>query len=485
MGIRILQMCTVLLALNVRAQQFESRAKAEAAKPLISGLHQFTFGLQYNYFSNPNLVDYSNSTDSQLGLDYTYHDQVVNSETSFTEKKLNFIFGMFPVKAINYFGAPEAFWSQKLSSEDQTTHIQFNVGRKHEELNQIDDRLNLGLFSPTFSQDNINFVKQGLIGFSSEFKKDFYKLNVGYYPIFLPSQGPTFKEQNGQLVFANRWGAKLPTYFVNGGQNKSIDYKLDSYNIYELASHEGYSLGGGLFNLKDHGFAFQYNYVNAPLNEMVISREVYADMNLNGHVVISPVVRYANKFSYDLMFAFGRSLIGGSYLLEKPRNGLEQNNYAVQTFKDIEAYSIFFDSPEWTVFDRDIKFSITYARLMGGEVTDLNPDGTENAFTVSKTRLRYKEPLRTDVKFDAGSISGRPIKSLISWTYDLDQKATLFSIATSFAITPKLKLGMSADILGMESETNSEVLKQANYTSYFIEQHRADDRISGELSYVF
>lgn len=442
--------------------------------------HDFILGSKFNYFSNPNIRDYSTNNDSQVYFDYVYKDHKVS-----TEKKVEFIYGMFPSKGINYYALPEFYWLGRMFSADYNSVFEYSIGRKHKVLNQIDDRLDLGLFSPIFSQDSINFRKQGLIGLEGSFKKDWYQFSLGLHPIFIPNQGPSYKEQDGRLIFASRWGSRLPETAVISGNERPIDYAIADYDVYKIASHAGFSTGAGLFDLQRDKVQLNAYYNYTPMNEIVISREIYADIGLNGHAKVTPVVRYSHKYGADLQTKIGTSTFGVSYLKDDPKNKLEDGGRAVQFFDPIEGYSVYFDSPVFQIFSDDYHFSISYSKFNGGEIYDYEEDGSLSDFTFQASRLRYREPVKVDLFFPTWRVIGAPLKPSFGWIYDAEQEATLLSMGLDYKLTSKFLISFRADILGTEKETEESTSGASRSKDLFIRQHKTDDRISGEIQYVF
>lgn len=430
-----------------------------------------------SHFGSTSEAMNSPSNESHFGLNYLYLSQGAD-----TQKSVHFLYGLYPSQGMSYVALPEAYYSGQAVSKEDKTEIQYSFGRKYQRQSLLDESFNTGIMTPYFTQDFLNFNNQGLVGLTGSYTKDIVTFKVGYYPIYLPSQGPSFKEKNGELIFANRWATSPPKSFVFNGDNKPISYSIASYDLYDIANNSGFGGGFQIGDIDKKFLELQVNYLNTPMNDVAISRETYADIDLMGHVNINPVVRYSNKYSLDVLTRISKTVIGFSYLMDEPQNKLEKDYHAVQMFEPLQAYSVSLALPQLAIYKKNVQMSLIWAHFENGQIKDKNPDGTDNDFTFSKTRLRFKDPLKTDIKVSGFRFLNKPVDFKTAWVYDFAVQGSLFSMGTQWQAGDSLSIGLTADVIGLEDE-NKPI--DENNPSLFIQQHKADDRITGDIKYVF
>lgn len=418
---------------------------------------------------------YSSSIDSSnLEAQYIY-----NALRGLQTSSVKFIAGLYPESDISYVALPEAYYSNIKKLNEYQVEIDYTLGRKQTINSYLDHEFNLGLVNPYFSQDHINYTSEGLIGLHTSVGNEKLKIGVNYYPIFTPNQGPMVTEKNGKIKEANRWSQEAPETFLYNGKENSITYTIDDYNLYDLMSQSGYSVSLQSGDIEKNNIELDVTYSNTPINDIILSRTVIADLNLNGSVKIYPVVRYSDKITSDIQYKQNNLTYFASYLFESPRNQLEKEDRAVQVLESVYGYGggVQMDFNSWA--NRKLSVGASYGRFFGGQIIDTDSDGKTNAFNISNQRLIFQQPYKLNLGVDTFRMLSSPVHFDMSWTYDGLQRGSLLSIKTSHRPLPRMNVTLGFDVIGISDETNSENKKT------FLGQHSADDRVTGALEYVF
>lgn len=475
-----------MLKTTAHAQDASSQVRLPGARPQSnSTIGQSTYGIK---------IPYLDQSETHVELSYmssNYLRARAEDELSDSRIELNYqgayLWGKNKIKThvlggiylgtdFSYVSFPQLSYARDytFSSKIKLTSV---IGREYFSLSTIDDRFNLGLIEPYFSQDQIAFQKQGLIGLHSNLMASQFNLGFNFYPVAVPNQGPSVVEKNGKLVGANRWVSKAPDTYIYDGQTKNIDYTINPYNPWDLVNFPGYSLTTQFGRLNDQAYQFTLGYYNTPLNDVVISRNTYADLDMNGSVLINAVRRYSDKYIADVQYGTEKLKFFISYIHDSPRNKTESNDMAVQFLDPLDGYSAGLDWQLTDLLGRTAKAGVSYAQFEGGEIRDMNTDGSLNTFTFAKQRLLFKKPARLNAEMEIIRINHNPLLFDMSWTYDMDQKGSLVSLKAKHQFIQNLTLSGGVDIFGVEDPNKD--------STSFLTKHQADDRFSGAIQYVF
>ncbi len=399
----------------------------------------------------------SNSHSHQIEARYLYDDN---------DQKAHLILGSYGDPDYNYAAVPEAF--KQISVLDSSV----SFGRKISYENQLDRTFNLGLFNPYFTTDYLQYTPQGLLGLHTETSTDKLKLGLNYYPLFLPNQGAVIKEENGKIVGPTPWIVQTPKSFISNGERRNIHYNLEDNDYSEVVNKSGYTV-----YLKAEPTTspvrFQTAYSYSPINEIVLSRNIEADLDLNSLVNVYPVVRYSEKVNSDIVFKHENMHGFVSYMLDRPQNKLESNNRTVQFLSNIEGVGVGFGVQLYNT-----SLEVSYARFTGGKIIDIDSDGQENDFTLGRQRLLFQEPFKIRAQTEIMLIKRKPFTMEFQWTYDQTQSGSLLSYKAHHEIIKSLFITIGFDLLGVDEVTSK------NENS-FLAQHQSDDRWTGGLQYVF
>ncbi len=386
---------------------------------------------------------------------------------------LNVLAGSFSLPRSSYFALPEAYLGK--SSENHKNFLA--VGRKIQNFSQLDQQLNLGLYNSYFSNDFIEYKTQGLVGLHTGLQNSFFGMNAGYYPYYLPNQGPQLYAENGAIRTSNRWAQRPPTQFQFGNQNREIIYTIRDYDIKDIINHSGYAVSTFL-GFSDERPWVKASYSRKPISEIPLSRDTYGTVvNFSGQVKLSPVVTYSQTKSLDLNLDNSIFKTTFSYLEDQPENTVAVENETLQILEPLKIYGAWFsvDFSNW--LGRSLISEVSYSEIYGGQIKDLLADGRPSLFTFSSQRTLFKKPLSFKVQTELFSIRSRPLVTSVKWTYDEFYKGSLLSGLVKYQALTKMNLNMGFDFLGVEDET-------AN-SDHFLKSNQANSRVYGGLDYAF
>lgn len=459
------------------------------AIPPASGVSVYVVPKDKNSLLSTQKINLKMMTDSidnsQIEAQYLYDNK---SGDNLTTSSVQLKAGHYLDTDFNYFVVPAAFYSKKLKILDDTgsniskNNLEIAIGRKKSSSSFLDDEFSLGLINSYFTQDYINYTAEGLTGLHTNTNIDNIKLGLNFYPLFIPNQGPGVQEKNGQLQTANTWGQKAPETFMYNGKENSITYKIDNYDLTEIINQPGYSAQIQIGDLKKNNLEFSLSYSDTPINDIVLSRSLIADLNLNGSVKIYPVVRYSDKIYSDIKHSFKNATFFLSYLSDKPRNKVEKDDRAVQFLAPIQGYGAGFKIDFNEVIQRPFTVSASYARFYGGDISDINSDSSQNTFSIANDRLIYREPFKLTANAEIFKLGTKPFFMTTTWIYDSAQQGSLLSLVASHSPLLNLNLALGADVIGTNTPEADDT--DTNNKS-FLQSHRSDDRVTGAIEYVF
>lgn len=422
-----------------------------------------------SYLQSSELAD---ASEQVMNFDHKYNFLKNNHKV-----RTHLIFGGYANNQFVYAAAPEAYYQYTNTDSFAGEFSQsFSVGRKVLETSQIDRTFNLGLTNSFFTQDFIKFQDQGLVGFHQQTDARSWGFNLSLLPIYLPNQGPAIKESNGKILGSNRWVKKPPSQFAFNDSNKEIVYTVNYDQLSKLVLTPGAHAQVRIGEL-DNTIHLVSSYSKRPMNEPVLERETFADLNVIGKVNLIPNAIYNELLTTDLRYQTDNFKSAISYVSDRPENKVAREFYSIQVLSPITGYSLFLEYTAHIFQNREFLIGAAIAEFKGGEVIDINSDGTENIFTFTKQRLQYKKPIQILVQSDLFEVSGRTLRSRLKWLYDREQKGTVLTSEINFQAMVSLSARVGLDIIGTEEQKTEDI--------GFIQQFQANDRVYGGLEYVF
>jgi hypothetical protein len=422
-----------------------------------------------SYLQSTELAD---SAEQIFNLDHKY-----NYSNGQKKAQTSLILGGYTNNGSVYGALPEAYFQFAIDNDQKSIQQSYSVGRKIVDVSQIDQNFNLGLTNSFFTQDYVHYRNQGLVGFHQDLSTQNFGFSLSALPIYLPNQGPSIKETNGKIIGSNRWVKKPPEKFAFNDNNKEIIYSIQYDQISKLVFSPGAMAQIRIGQTENHIHLIS-SYSKRPMNEPVLERETFADLNVVGNVNLVPNVIYDEIMTTDLRYNNNKIKASLSYIVDRPENKPARDFYSIQNLEGISGYSLSFEYASLTLKNRDTSLGFSVADFQGGEIKDLNYDGSDNIFTFTKQRLQYRKPIQLYVNSDLFLLrNGRFLKTKLNWLYDLEQKGSLLTSEFSVQALTSLNARLGVEVLGTEEQLNEDY--------GFLQQFQSNDRVYGGIEYVF
>ncbi|MGZ3744836.1 MAG: transposase [Pseudobdellovibrionaceae bacterium] len=369
------------------------------------------------------------------------------------------------------------FVVHELYTSPRTQDYRVYVGRKKNVWNEADNEWDLGVWQPYFELDALRPEKQGLTGLFVDINRNDWQILGMVTPIFIPSLGPDIHEENGGLVADSRW-YHAPSRQADLLSNKPtpITYKLSIPETAQLAAHGGYAFMARAGN-KDRGPWVDSSYGYMPVNKLLLKRNVKYQINQDVGVIVSPDINYHSIFSADMGYTQGNVRWTLSFLQDHPEEKFPDTDWAIQKLYGIQAYAA---GVEWTIpkfFSRLISLQLHYLRVNGGEIQDIDSDGTPDDLNLYDQRLKFTDAVKVKMQGELARIYHRPLVLKFSYLYDREQKGSMVNTEFMFYPLQEMAFLLGGDFLGTADDTIK--------PSGFLNQYRANDRVYGGMTYVF
>lgn len=448
---------------------------------------------EMNNFSNFQFDDHFKVSEKNLNLDVSLvgiqYFSAMGSDRAFQQKAefavtykktlskydfaLDAFVGSYSSARSTYFSVAEIVGG--IHSENEKSYLY--LGRKIENLSGLDQKLNIGLYNPYFTDDYVQFRTLGLIGLHSQMQVSIFGFNASYLPLYLPNQDPQVYADNGEIKSPSRWAQKPPSEFQFGSQNREIIYTIRDYNTNDIVNNGGYTLSTYL-GLSDVRPWIRLSAARKPINAIPLSRDTYGTAtNFTGQVKLLPVVTYSQIRSLDINADVGIIKTTLSYLGDRPENKVAPENETLQFLEPLDIYGVSVNANWSPWLGHNLQTEISYSEVKGGEIKDLMADGRPSLFTFSAQRTLFKKPLSLSISSEVFHIQEKPVMTSLKWTYDRFYKGSLMTGAVRYEALRHMDVKVGFDVLGVEDDTPA--------MDHFLKLNQANDRIYAGLDYVF
>lgn len=429
-----------------------------------------TYRLEAQLFSfyYPSPAENGQTHENEMTLVGRYFKEISNTQRL---KAVGFT-GGYPENDFTFFAVPEVYYQEDLSQSS----YRWTFGRYKKELSCLDEKMNIGFFQPYVTQDFLRYTQQGNIGWFSETRNIFWNWSLGWHTFYLPSQGPLVREIDGRIITSTRWAANPPSDFEFNNENKKIIYSIKDYKLEDMVLKQG---AHAQIKIGEAGRTpvLSATYAYQPLNDIVIERETYANLNFVGNVNLQPLTIYSRILSVDFKYQQPQYFGYISYMEDHPINQQASPYYSIQNLESIRGVGVGVGGTiHQFIFDK-ISLELNYARFSGGNIVDLNNDGTVNIFTFSKQRLKLMSPIQFQLKTESVFFVNQKIENDFKFIYDDQQKGAILNYKMSYFPNSLISFYAGVDILGKQDENKKEDL--------FLDQNKSNDRYVAGVNYVF
>lgn len=347
-------------------------------------------------------------------------------------------------------------------------------GRKKMLWSDLDQTWNFGLWQPKYATDPTRPKQQGLSGFFYELNGENVGFKLAVSPIYIPNVGPDIREENGSIVSDSRWYRPPSKTFNLFNKQNNIVYKIDVGDISQLINNQGLSSQISYRSSQNlwgrAGFAFK------PLNEILLKREEYKNIDRSVNVTVRPQVAYHELGTLEVGYDNKEWSFSVSVMADKPYEKRPDSGWAVQSPRPLQIYgaqAAYDLSEKWL---KPIRVSAAYMKTFGGEIIDIKSDGTQDEITLFDRRLPFSNALKVGLEGEVMRVRTRPVVAKVSYLADFDQRGTMFNGELEYNTQKNWLFTLGADVLGVEKESSE---------TSFLNQFRANDRVYGGIGYVF
>lgn len=368
----------------------------------------------------------------------------------------------------SYYSIQEIYVATPISD---STNV--SLGRKKYDWTEIDRIWSLGLWQPRYAIDALRPEDQGLTGLFFDYNKENFQFLGFVSGIFIPTMGPDVREEDGAIKADNRW--YRPPSRQSG--KISISYKLNIGDQMDLARQESYAVKTRFGNTERGPWA-ALAAGRKPVNELLLQRCLHCvDYLSNASFVVSPHVVHHDVFSADMGYQFENVKASVSYYEDLPGEVRPPEDYAIQKFSPVKIYSAQVDWSVKEFLSRPLQFQISYMKVGGDVIEDIESNGQPSDITMFTYRYRFSNAMTARVVGPLTSIYARPLITKFGYTYDFDQAGSILSTEFQYQWNRTWSYLLGIDMLGSDD---------ANSTSDgFINTYRANDRAYAGVSYVF
>lgn len=389
-----------------------------------------------------------------------------------SSSKLSFRLQSLNSKGDLLMAIPEAYIEFKGPLEPS---IEVTIGRKNISYSDVDQRLEMGIINPLLTDDQIRIEQQGLMGL--HMKKQFGGFSLGFSALglYLPHQGPGVREENGRLIAANRWAATPPQKLRFNNELKDITYKITTIDYAKIVNHQGYMAG---LSWQFEQSAVKASFGRLPMNDLVISREIFADLDVRPQVNLTPVVTDQDVVTADFSFETGTLLTSVGLIRSQPANKAAEAQYETQKISASTTYAISVEYPlhDNTGFLKSV--SLSAAETRGGDIEDLDSQGEKSDFVLTPQRFKFNKPVQFKSQLALFESRRQKIFADVKLIYDREQKGSVLDTEVSYLTAlPGFTVNTGVTLVGV-SEDNVDDKR-------FLFQYQVNDRIYGGLSYEF
>ena len=355
------------------------------------------------------------------------------------------------------------------------TALRTTIGRKVTTFSEVDRALDMGVINPVLTVDQIRAEQQGIMGAHFQQSWNEFSMQFSAMGLYLPNQAPGVREDGGRLVAANRWASTPPEKLKFNNELKDINYKIQDIDYAKIMNHQGFVAGLGW---QFQQSAVKASYGRLPLNDVVIQREIFADLEVRPQVLLSPVVTYQDVFTADFTFETGPVLTTIGLVQSNPDNQAAPGKLETQKISASTTYAIVAEYPlhQEESFIRSL--SLAAAETRGGEIEDINSTGGKSDFILTPQRFKFNKPVQLKAMVSLWEGRVQKVFADIKFIYDREQQGSLLDTEINYhTALAGLVLEAGVTVVGV-SEENSDDKR-------FLFQSQVNDRVYGGISYEF
>lgn len=363
------------------------------------------------------------------------------------------------------------------------SYARVDLGRKKEAWSTLDSEWSSGIVQPLNRFDGLRPSEQGLTGVFAKAGQGGVDVTLFGSPLFIPEQGSPFKNENGRFETSNPWFTAPPdTLILTLGPapvRSPVNYTL---NIPETQSVITQTSLGAMVRVSDpnrkDGFYVQGSALRKPQNALALSftgKLSLTDDSSYGDVNVYPEVVYHQVYAADVGYTSKFYSFGLAALHEKPEQPTTNAELTTQSFSDMTMLS---PSVEFRPFASRVwapRLRFSYLDTDGGEVSAVGKFAQNG--NVFGPRVMFRRAVSASFNTTLYRSRRLNISAGARWIEELSEQGSIFMSDVRFGIGDSWLVAFQADVLGSRQPTTN--------IDSFIARYRANDRVSGRLTYLF
>lgn len=386
--------------------------------------------------------------------------------------------GLVGEESESYVIIPQAYYEARIIDGAQHLGGDVNItaGRSVKKFSRLDEYWMLGEIQPLFRWDAMKPELQGLMGVFLETKSKNLEFTFYGSPIYLPTQGPSYKLINGKLTSGNPWFSEPVEQLISSNTVYDLRFDVNTPEVPDIIFQPNW---GASAKVKSDNQVFwaQASYFKKARNEIILPFKPTLVLGSNiGRIEIFPRVAEHEVAALDLA-AEGETL--GIVL-----SGLSESNVVFEV-----------DDPNWILPEYSDQYKVgamTYWQLnsfhrmelgwlrtfknkisIGGGLTGID------SLDAYDFRNQYNNvvDMRLTSVFSPRS-HGFLFKTKIRGAYDYKAETTLISLDFDYTPISELSIFARADFLGGDEPVD------VDYSDN-IAQYLENDRAQVGVRYVF
>ena len=402
-------------------------------------------------------------TSFDLGIDAKSVDEIVETRL--------FAKGMmaFNDPDFRFIELPEFYIG---TSRDLTGPVKFNIGRKIENWSTLDEQWGFGIWQPRFRWDYLQPQTVGLFGAQTSYRDQELYLVAFASPFYVPDRSAPLDVSDGRVQSISPWVLNPPYSVKAAGKDTQIRYSAEIPELSDIVKQTNYSFLARVG--RNRGFYGQASYAYKPMNQLLMSYDAFLNANsITADVKLYPRVSYHDVMGLESGYVSKEWDVNLSYLYDRP---IDQDLPLGETYQLVTAAHSISPTIQYHIGGRRRgagKFSFSYLRVF---MNDLPDEGQfANGSSNFDSRYPFKNAILTGLKLPRW----RNVTADFRLLYDIKNPGTIVSTVFEYNAVQNLTVFLATDVLTSFKEETPDV------GTNFIYRYRANDRISGGVSYVF
>ncbi len=383
---------------------------------------------------------------------------------------------------LSYFDLPEAYLGT--SSLKKNVPLEFQVGRKIQHWNLVDERWKMGIWQPRFRWDALRPENVGLIGLFLGVDRPLWRAHFYASPLFIPERGaPVNVNADGRIVSDSPWFISPVDHARIFGQDTRIRYQIGVPPISDLV-FKG-AVGGQLAFGGSKGFWSSAAYAYQPINQLLLSHDARAYDHVSQDIpaTLYPRVGYHHLASAEAGHRSKRMDWALSVMGERPVPYESNPLWVSQSVSNALTSAAFMDWRPLEGHFQSSTISLSYLRQWGGNAADQVPEGRVDlgsGGSVFENRYPFQNALKVGGKSILPGKWGRNFLASSEVLYDLGHQGNVWSTELRFSPHRDWVFDLGADFL-----TSDRKYSGTTGANDFIYRYRANDRVHAGVTYVF